>query len=122
MRTVGEMIEGAVGIKYVGPNGAIIDMVQELSTDGRFDEVAMLLSAWFEAEPQSRRRVTATLPAIIVERYLRKQSGLAHDKFHRWQMQSATSSEAIRVAACSEERLPFVVAQVLAQIQAFELH
>lgn len=122
MRVVTEIVADALNTRYGSPSGAIFDIVQQLSVDGRFDEVAMVLSNWFEGAPHARHFVLAKLPAIIVERYLRIHAGMSSDRFVRWQLQSSAASEAIKNAACSRERLPLVVSQVLAQIRAFEVH
>lgn len=118
MRTITEIIADATNTTYTGVSGPVLDICQELSSDGRFEEMAQVLMAWCNHVPHSEHFVKERLPAIVLNTYLVKQDILTFEQFLQWEMSDGWA-DSIKDHALSEVHLPATVASVVKAMQQF---
>ena len=119
MRTITEIIAEATNTKYTGVSGPVLDICRELSSDGRFEEMAHVLTAWCKHAPHSEHFVKERLPAIVLNTYLVKQNILTFEQFLQWENSTPGWADSIKDHALSEARLPAAVASVVNAMQQF---
>lgn len=119
MRSITEIIADATNTTYTSASGPVLDICRELSSDGRFEEMAQVLMAWCEHAPHSEHFIKERLPAIVLNTYLVKQDILTFEQFFQWERSAPTWFDSIKDHALSEVRLPAAVASVVKAMQQF---
>jgi hypothetical protein len=119
MRSIAEIIDDATNTKHTSSSGSIFDICRELSGDGRFEEMAQVLTAWCKQAPHSEYFVKESLPAIVLNTYLVKQDILTFEQFLQWVKITPGWADSIKYHALSEVRLPAAVATVVKAMQQF---
>lgn len=119
MRTIAEIIAEATNTKYTRVSGPVFDICRELSSNGRFEEMAHVLAAWCKHAPHSEQFVKERLPAIVLNTYLVKQDILTFEQFLQWEKSAPGWAASIKDHALSEARLPVAVASVVSAMQQF---
>lgn len=119
MRSIEEIIAGATNTTYTSPSGPVLEICRELSCDGRFEEIAQVLTAWCKHAPHSEQFIKARLPAVVLNTYLVKQDILTFEQFLQWESSVPGWVDAIKECALSEARLPAAVAAVVEAMRQF---
>ena len=119
MRTIAEIIADAANTTYTSASGPVLDICRELSSDGRFEEIAQVLMVWCNHAPHSEHFVKERLPAIVLNAYLVKQNILTFEQFFQWEKSAPGWADSIKDHALSAMHLPAAVASVVKAMELF---
>lgn len=119
MRALSEIIEDVFNGEATGPSGHAISVIQELVTDGRFDEVTLFLETWLSQNPSSKNYLASNIPGILLNRYLYQASNLSPEKVDKFWEHNPECIESIKSAALMEGKLSAVMASILDALSEF---
>lgn len=122
MQKIDEIIAAATSTTYTSPSEPVLDICRELSSSGRFGEIAEVLVAWCKHAPHSENFIKARLPAIILNAHLVKQDILTFEQFINWEMSAPKWACSIKDNALSATGLPAAVASVIEAMRQFSNH
>jgi hypothetical protein len=98
-------------------NEMVLGLCRELAADGRFVDIAQLLSAWCCTHRQAETTLCAQLPAIALHCYLAPLGVLAADQLHDWTMATPTWADVIVAHALHETKLPAAIEHTAASMR-----
>lgn len=116
MKSVQEIFDNVKDARYTSASGPILDVCRELVKDGRFDELAEALRVWVGLAPQSESFIRASLPAIVLDKYIARKDILTFDQFMSWARTTPTWGDQIASSALDGVGLRSTVEGIIASM------
>jgi len=85
--------------EYNTPSGAMLEELKAFALEGKLAEVAEGFALYGKAHRPSARFVAGRIPGLILNSYLMKREGVAHDVFERWSAEAENRSWGERLEA-----------------------
>ena len=118
-RSIKEIVNEIQHIKFTSDSGPLLELCRELSSEGRFKELADSVSIWMSKFPQSRHFIRARMPALIVNSHLVNQDILDFSEFLDWGETSDWASR-IKEHADNSARLPTTVESIINSMRSYK--
>lgn len=118
-RSIKEIVDEIQHIKFTSASGPLLELCRELSSEGRFEELADSVSIWLSKFPESGHFIRARMPALILNSHLVNQDILNFGEFLDWE---ATSDWADRIKEYADNRtnLPVTVELIINSMRSYK--